>query len=221
MSKEVDSGALTLLNRMLGLAGQGSAQTLLEDGTLNQTLDVAATVRRSRTIAGSDGGLFSFSMENEHGAGATDRVTNVDVYGTGGTAENGVPPIVPSDLEWFLLYAGLITTGGTSSLFTEGVASLLFTPGMIGFSRQSSGGAASNANLDIPIPLGRWDLLSTADGSSGVGVQEDGAVMQRIGIRIRRGSSIRFNSAAGGVVDVALVGVAALVPIVLGQDGIS
>ena len=53
--KKIDSQALDVLQKALGLSGPGSPITELTDGVVDQVLEVGGVIRRSRTQAGTEG----------------------------------------------------------------------------------------------------------------------------------------------------------------------
>ena len=95
--KRIDSDALGILTKALGLTGAGSQLTELADGVVDQALDVVPIVRRGRVIGASEG-LFTAIMRNVHtdaetlttGIGGADPHVHAFEAGDANTAPGGV-----------------------------------------------------------------------------------------------------------------------------------
>lgn len=225
MGKAIDSGALTILNRILGIAGSatGSSQTDLDDGNLNQVLDVNPIVRRSRTQGNT--GWFYFLIENNH-SGADDEVGTVDPYGigTGGNGAVAPYPIAPVDggkgvppgFEVHLIGVGL-NRNSASGVLTGGLCSLIPPATQQGFGVDDAG---AQHLAGINIILARWDSINTATAAfgEGVGVTAEGNTWIPINLRVPRGSLIRLMTTSAAAAIYTMYGVVGLFPISLGQD---
>lgn len=211
MSKEVDSGALTLLNRSMNLAGRGSAHTLLLDGVLNQVIEVGGSVRRSLALAGSEG-IWLGQLQCEHGGAGSEAVA-IDPYAVGGNGDPGFPVKLPNQFDLWLITAAVARDGGAGT--GETILSVVFPAVARAFSRNNDG--TSDARTDIVYPLARWDSIQGLAGLE-PGVMEDGAVLANIGHRIRRGCKLQMNSNVGAAADIQINMVLGVFPATFGQD---
>jgi len=107
---KVDSPALAGLLKVLGIPGRGEETTFFDDGNLQQAVDVAFHIRRSRTIVQSEG-IFTAGLVNTHVGG--DAVSlNVDPYAfTAVTA--GFPTPVPEGFDVWVLNLFATATAAT------------------------------------------------------------------------------------------------------------
>lgn len=225
MGKAIHSGALTILNRILGIAGSrtGASQTDLDDGNLSQVLNVNPIVRRSRTPGNT--GWFYFLIENNH-AGADDEVGTVDPYGIGAGGNGAVAPYpiapvdggkgVPPDLEVHLIGVGLNRNSASGALAGALCAIIPLTTQQ-GFGVDDAG-AQHLAGININVA--RWDSINSATTAfgEGVGVSATGVPFVPVNMRIPRGALIRFSSTSGAAAIFTMYGVLGLFPISLGQD---
>lgn len=221
MAKFIDSGALTLMNRVLGLAGGGGAQrTELEDGLVNQTIDIGPVVRRSRSL--NIDGIFSGVFRFGHGAGSTTLSRSVDPWALGTTiARAPFPPFIPEGFDlWLLSCSGRITAGtdaefGSAALILEEI-----TPKSPAFGISHDGATIAgqlrgimNVALFTGIAVGgneTW-LVNAVGGHS----------FQKINTRIPRNSIIKLVGEASGAVTYQVDLVLQLVPSTLGQDAVT
>lgn len=215
--KEIDSGALELLNRMLRLGGGNSSEgpALLEEDRVSSVLDLQAVIRRSLALPGT-GGIGIGVLQAVNGAGATIVSVTLDPYAAGDDAIAPFPITIPPHLDFYVIGAGLSLVAVTATNFVEGLLSLNWSTAEMGFGRDQAG--ASVAATTGLVPLARWDLLSTVVQPASIGVKEDGNVYQAINMRIRRGMTLRYDQAATNAVEVNCVVVYALLPLGLGQD---
>lgn len=216
MSREIDSGALRLINRILGIKGVGSAQTELIDGDVSQVIDIVPVVRRSKTLAGSTGWFYA-CMRNAHGAGASDLETRVNPYTTvAGRIPPWPPRPFPVGLDIWILGACLEGIAGTVGNMTDAI--LLINPGGGAQAWGEDDGGTNIIDGDILIPLARWDDLASVGGTD-VGITEDGRVFAYIGQRLRPFDSVlSFRSTASNAVTVQCNLLLGLFPVGLGQD---
>lgn len=213
MTRPVDSGALTLVNRILKIAGSGfgAAQTDLDDGHLDQVLNVNEIVRRSRTT-GRDGLFYSVQL-NAH-AGADAELSFVNPYAAIGS-RNGWPAIVPNHLEVWLLEASLRETGVGGGL-TDAVL-LMQGPAVAQGFGQNDGAVA--VVITMNHILARWDSLVIANTDVGpYGITADGDPVQRINMRMPRDTSVQFITESAAAATFECTCIWGLFPIALGQD---
>jgi len=192
MSRDIDSGALTDLNRSLGVAGPGSGRTELEDGSLVQTIEVKSTVRRSRSL-GTTTGWFYGVLRHVH-AGAGGLSATMDPYAV--PVANAIPPYpaptVPEGQDVYLISASCVRNSGTATNFLSG-AVVLLPPAV----NQAFGAndAAAAVSTQPEIALCRWDLMNTEITSTpNFALQQSGEPRPIINLRIPRGSILSFES---------------------------
>ena len=209
--KAVNSSALELLRKAYGLAGVGSGETELDDGRLDQVVDVNPVARRSMSDAGTSGmytGLCLMTMP----AGASSSAAVLSAYDVG--TSNFPPwttPIVDR-LDIWLVGVGCAHVSGTVGNFTNASVSLYTPPEHLGFAINNT--ANSIARSGTNICLARWDVLN-ADTTA---LQEDGSSWQPVGKRLRRGEHYIFRCTATNAVVVELTVQLAVQPVALGQD---
>jgi len=216
MSREIDSAALTELNRVLGIAGPGSATTELDDGILNQVIDVAPIVRRSFTVGNT--GWFFFVMENVH-SGADAELSSADPYGlVGGAVPGAIPPYtvpVPLNLDVWLLSVMCKRSSGAGAL--SGAMGLLLPLAV----QQGWGIDDTGAPVveQVTLPFAFWDSIEAGTTAAGaIAKTPAGEVIVKPNMRIPRGCQIRFASEAGAAAEFQMVGIIGLFPATLGQD---
>ena len=225
--KQLDSNALGLVDRALGLAGPGSQQTELEDGLVAQTLDVTNLVARSRSPI-QHGQKWAI-IQNVHST-TSDALTAVDPYFIPGGA---APLVAPYGVQWNwpdpvplgfdIWYLGCVTQVVTGTGFTEGYFGMVggqVPAGAFGYTHSGIGITAST----IRYPLQSWSgealvggiLFGTAIASS----QQVFATGQR-GVRIPRGTTLEFRSRSSAAITVQAMPLLGLFPQALGQDVIT
>ena len=224
MPREIDSGALTALNRSLNLAGSSGSSTQLLDEAVHQVLDVTTIVRRSLTLAGTSGITWGV-LQNDHGAGASGLSTTINPYSpTTADLRSSFPANLPIQFEIWLLGASLVLASGTGSNLTEMTLSQSIVPTNTAFGIDDSGDSPSVFSGAFGVPLARWDTMDTTLGSGStatMALQENGTPFAKIGLRLRRGISLVFRSGSTGAASVACVLSLGVFPIATGQDVIS
>lgn len=216
MSSEIDSSALLILNRALGLAGVGSQTSILDDGNVNLVMEISEIVRRSRSLAGTTG-WFTCIMRNSHpAAGALN--TTVNPYNVaGGSNTLPYPDPVPIGLDFWILGASCARNAGTGTL-DGGV--LQFAPDNLNMGWGIEDDGTTPIILAGAIDLAFWDGWDTSTGQPVGQNSISGATYQRIMMRIPRGvGTLRwFSDVAGAAADADVRMVCALLPESLGQD---
>jgi len=213
--KVVSSDALGVVNKALGIAGQGARITEFPDGELVQVIDVTSPIRRGRTLAGTTG-MFHAGFRNEH-AGAGDLTNQIDVYNAGATVSVApYPPVMPDYFDVWLLSAMLRRISGTGTI----AATLGFQWGTgVAFGR------ADDGTLQLPsdqMVLAWWD--GTATAINVFGTQNDANPWQKIGIRIPRtaggAAQLFFITTASAASDWECEMLLGVFPVSLGQDAL-
>lgn len=216
MVKRVDSDALGVLNRALGLTGAGSPITELQDGVVDQVLSVGDIVRRGRTLAGNEG-IFYGRMLNEH-AGAGTLTTTVNVYNLATTSTPEVAPYpvpMPKQFDVWILAAILRLTAGAAS--TTAVLNARLPAVAQGWGVDDGGGDQFGI---ATIPLAFWDTIVGPSGFS-FGVGRDEVMYQKIGLRLPRSlddAALQFVSTSVGIQTYLCDVILGVFPVALGQD---
>lgn len=216
MSREVDSGALTFINRALGIAGVGSPRTELIDGDINQTVEIANVARRAAPGTGQFWGLH----QTAHGAGATSLSATISPYGpdlpNGNTcAVAPYPNPVPSKFDLFLIGASVHLSAVAN--YIAGSIQLNVPATNKGFGIQNNEGVFAAVNPASTVFVA--DFPATAGGLQGVmAVTGTGQVWLPLRFRVRRGTTITFSTDAGGAITITLNTLWSLQPICFGQN---
>lgn len=211
--KRIDSQALGILQRSLGLTGQGSPITELLDGTVDQVLEIGACVRRGRTQAGTEG-IYAIIMECNHAIADT-QTASWTPYNSGTGTIAPWPSPTPPGFDIWLLYVGGIQTVGSS---TVNVALRIMNEA----ARQGFGideaGAAVVADSDIVIA--HFDTALATTGS--FLIQEGGSPIARLNIRLPRTTAmtLQMSSTSSAATLNRLSIIVGLFPTALGQDGV-
>jgi len=207
--RQVTSQALDNINEVVGLGRGGAQLTQFEDGILQQTLVANDFIRRSKALGGSEG-LFGLEMANVH-AGATTISLNVDPYAlTLGTEIPPYPTPVPRGFDFWLLDATVLTTG--AGIITDADVHMTWPATKTAFLVAGSTFHAMAA-WDGDAVVGTIARWMTANG-------EINTIRQRLGVRVPRGATIGFGSAASAAGTATFQITCALLPAGLGQDGI-
>jgi len=214
--KRVDSDALGIVTKSLGLSGSGSQITELEDGIVGQTLDIVPLARRGRTHADVQG-LYYPTLRNAHTDAST--VTNaIDPYNVGTVLD--VPPypaVMPDLFDIWLLGASIRHVSGTASGFSLGTLSLTVGTRSQGFGRSEVGTLVLVAQ---PQRLAFWDAIATDATAFGL-LNLVGQPHAKFGMRLPRGgggSTLTFVSVSTVTVAVDLQLQLGVFPVALGQD---
>lgn len=214
MGKPIQSNALDGLYRSLGLSGGvAPGVTILDDGTVSQTLDIGQVVRRSRT-PGVTAGWYYGVLENDHPAAGMVEST-LDPYNAGAAAIAPFPAVISGalGLDFWLLSASVRRVAGVGAL--DGGVLYLDAVGTQQAWGIDDSGVPSAGLQDIPVA--RWTALDNTTGHAH-GISGNGDAMVKIGLRVAQPSSIRFRSDATDAAMIRCVMVCGLFPAGLGQD---
>ena len=211
--KQIDSDALGIINRALGITGAGAAITQLMDGSVSQVLDVTAAVRRGRTIQPMQG-VFTAILRNVHGAANT-LVTTWSPYAGGTGTRPPWPDPVPTQFDVWLLQASTrqISGGGTF----RGALFINYDGIQQGFGADDSGVAVV---ASFPHPIINWD--GTATNTHTIGIEDGKLPALPAAIRLPRanapGTQLVFSSTSSAIATFDVQLVVGLFPVTLGQD---
>ena len=212
--KKIDSDALGILNRSLGLSGIGSPVTELEDGIVDQTLSVNDIARRGRSLAATEG-IFVWRLRNAH-TDATSTTSTINPFAVGTTlAHPPYPSPMPAQFDVWLLKATLRRVSGTGTL--SAALHLNMPAHVVGISVQGVG------SLGIGITshtIAFWDAVAVEN--VGFGILNQGGTMANLGYRLPRSATTQVvfatTSSATSVYDLLIT--AGVFPIALGQDAV-
>ena len=215
MARLIDSDALDILTKSLGLTGRGAQETELFDGVVDQSLDLVAIVRRGRTQAGKEG-IYTATMRNSH-TGAQTITNTVEPYAVGTIAVVApYPNPVPPEFDVWLLQAAIRQVSGTGTL--SATLSLRY-PGQQGWGITESG--AAQILVAQAHRLAHWDTVVTV-GTNFAVLAGSAQPTAFIGTRIPRGGAtelifITVSDATSSWDCQLTLGV---FPVALGQDGL-
>lgn len=211
--KQIDSQALAIVNRALGLFGSGASLTEFLDGSVDQTLDIGDLVRRGRTVAKSQG-IFMGLLRNIHGAANTQTSTFQPYLGGTGTIAPYPEPMPPGFDIWVLAaYVRQLSGSGT---FT---GALMIDPNTtnLGWGVDQAGNAVSAA---ARMALIFWDSLVTQTDT--FALLEDGQPWAKIGQRLfrlnRDDVALLFSSTSSAAATFDCFVMLGVFPVGLGQD---
>ena len=213
MVKRIDSQALGILNKSMGLSGAGSPLTELADGVVDQVLSVGEIVRRGRVL-GITEGIFVCRLRCNHVAANSLTATIAPFAAGAALVDAPFPSPIPSQFDFWLLGASVFVVGAGTLSGTL----LLRTPALVqGLSVTNAGGAVT-ANV-ISHPLAFWDTTATESIEFGVLTGTVG-VWKKLGLRLPRhpDTELRFASTSSDVVTFDCNIICGLFPVALGQD---
>lgn len=193
MSKEVDSGALRTINRVLGIAGATSPGTELETEQIVQTLDLNPYVRRGRVV-GNLSGWYMGLLQNVHVA-AGDLDSLIDPYEPGDSAIAPYPASVPRGWDVWVLGICLDRSTGAGTL-AGAVVGLNPLGRSQGWGQNNSGaGVGSTPNM----PIARFvSVNADAAGTLAIGVSGNGSTYVETRLRVPRGATLTLDTTAAG-----------------------
>jgi hypothetical protein len=220
---EIDSGALSEIRRTLNMAGTQASETELLDGLVSQTIDINGVVRRSLSLAGTGGQSWGL-LENTHGGGSTTLSNTIDPFNPGDRHQAPFPPELNIQFEMWVLNVSMIMVSGTASNFTQGILGQLIAPSQTSWAREEDGTAPPVMGDVFLDPLARFDTITDTHGSgqsATAGLTEQGNVSVPVNKRIRRGTSLRWLTAATNAVSACVVINLGVFPVTTGQDAVT
>ena len=217
----IDTSALTVMRRALGIAGTGSGHTELDDDNLSQVIDVVPISRRSLAFGS---GIWQMQMQFVH-SNTTGRNIIFDPYQpstiAGGTPanKNGYPTVVPQGFDVWLIAMSMTTNNATDfSSVTAGIITTASASGMM--IKNVNGVFTSPAGSAIEFPLAHWDTTDVMTNGTIAGLTIQGDLVAQVGYRLRRGERISADSVTDGAGSTTnnLTLTLGLFPVALGQD---
>ena len=205
--KKIDSQALDVLQKALGLSGPGSPQTDLADGVVDQVLEVGPIIRRSRTQAQTSG-IYTALIRNVHSA-ANSITGTIAPYQAGALARAPYPSPMPAGFDVWLLFAAVTQLSGTGTL---SAALRVNCPARI------MGITAVGAQISVQN-VSFWDTIVTESTTFAVqsGTTHPG---KKIGMRLPRDAAtqIIFGTTSSALATFDCFMTLGVFPVALGQD---
>lgn len=216
MPRVIDSDALDVLPKSLGLAGTGAPSVELIDGAVDQVLDVGPIVRRGRTVAQTQG-IFRAVFQNAHAA-ADNRSSVWTPYVTIEAERiEPFPTPVPEVFDLWLLGATVNRAAGTGTA----TAALSIQNVRQGMGVDSTPAAVTSNIRNI---MAFWNQTETVNTT--FLTAPDGQPWQKLHIRIPRvsesGSNVQifFTSLSSALATWECNVYFGMFPVALGQDGV-
>ena len=214
--KKIESDALVLVNRILGLGGGSlQAESSLDEQTVSMVLDITNALRRGRA-GGVDGGLFYGVFENTHAASGA-LTSTVDPYNPAGLVPDisAYPTPVPVGFDVWYIGGSMDRSSGAGDL-NGAVVFLGPTAQQQGFGvRDNDARVVTNPG----ISLIRWTALDTTITGVERGIVDGaGGYFARVALRLARGVTINFRSEAAALATFRHTGFFGVFPESLGQD---
>ena len=212
--KLVDSQALGMVNKALGLTGTGAATTEFLDSLVDQVFDVAPVVRRGRT-PGITQGLFYATMDNVHGAADT-LFTDVQPYTDSIGVSAPFPSPIPDTFDLWLIASSVLQISGTGTL--AGLLSVQYGDQFAAFSLDDSGAAVTPPAFGHILQT--WDTLTTIAGQEfgSNALSPDVTKFHKIRLPRSQHTHITFRSTSSAIATFRCALLLALMPVSLGQD---
>jgi len=228
MSRTMNSQALVLLDRILGLSGPGGEQyTTLDDGNVQQVLEISEVARRSLTPAGSSG-LFTIIARNTSTVVSALHSQDIDPYNLAAeltlTADtNGWPVPVGRGFDVWLIgasmwsgYAANIDFGQLNMLMPESATAI--------YQHQTDNATPVQATDTSTHQLVVWDTPLDEDVMPGATdmrtwATENGTIYVPFNMRLVRGVKLNWITYFNAVTATAYVNlIMGIFPEGLGQD---
>jgi len=207
--KKIDSQALDVLQKALGLSGPGSPVTELTDGVVDQVLDVTPIVRRSRT-QGQTSGLYTGLLRNAHAAAESKSSLLQPYVAVPGTSLAPYPSVMPAGFDVWVLSAAVTQLSGTGTI---SAALRVTVPGSVMGISSAAGAAISNYTLAF------WDKVIVEGSTFGV-TSGDVSPWVRLGFRLPRSGTTQliFASTSSAIATFDCFVMLGVFPVALGQD---
>lgn len=214
--KKIDSDALGVLTRSMGLSGAGSPITELTDGVVDQSLSVNEVVRRGRTQARTEG-IYTAKMRAIHTAANSVTVTvNPYEIGVAASVIAPYPSPMPAGFDiWLLTVAGHRVSGG-------GNVNIQL---LVNYATTQQGWGVDNVGAAVvglsSISIRFWDTLATTAGTVTL-LNTRSAQPVAVGIRLPRSleTAVVMASTSTAIATFELDLVLGVFPTSLGQDGL-
>jgi len=212
--RDIDSDALSQVQRQLGISGVGTGVAMLEDDELRQVLDVGPAVRRGRADV-ANGGWFWGVLVNEH-AGASSLSSFINPYEPMALSLTSFPPLVDvSRFDIWIAGATLRLLSGATSI--ADAALIIGAPlRSLAFGKTDSGAGITPSGGGFVIQS--WGTKVVASDTFTYMLPEVRVPFETTNIRMPRGSNLVFDTQSIGVSTYELSIIMGLFPIGLGND---
>jgi len=213
--KKIDSDALGVLNKSLGLSGAGSPVTELMDGVVDQVLSVNEVARRGRTQAATQG-IYTAVFENVHSAGDSER-SSVNIYDIGLGVIPPWPDPMPIQFDIWLLGATAIRLSGSGTVLAN--LGIIYGAAQQGWGRTDTG-VGIVANFEHVVA--NWDSVLQIETLVFLRLEDAGGISSQPGIRLPRSPDtiLTFASVSSAAATYRCQVVLGVFPASLGQDGL-
>jgi len=217
----IDSGALDVVQRQLGLTGKGSQEAVFEDGVAQQSFDIFSAVRRGQSARG-DGGYFYLAMSHEHaGAGAISQgvnpyqVADAVVFNEWPGNDGGAG--VTRNFDVWIESVGLERTdAGAGVMARPAVVRLTMGTSSLGIGIDGAGAVLEATGSQM---IAMWDGLVTVAGAIVTAVNLDtNEMVKKLGFRMPRSGTLQFITDMDAAVDMKFTLAMMLVPVAMGSD---
>lgn len=213
--KKIDSDALGVLNKSLGLSGAGSPMTELTDGIVDQVLSINEVARRGRTQAATQG-IYTGLFENVHSAADTER-SSVNIYDIGLGVIAPWPDPMPVQFDIWLLSATCSRLSGTGTVNAS--LGIIYGAAQQGWGRTDTGvGVVASPEHVVAL----WDSVIVVETFTFLRLEDVGGLSAQPGIRLPRSPDtvLTFASASSAISTYRCQLVLGVFPASLGQDGL-
>ncbi len=205
----VDSDALGIVTRSLGLTGRGAQVTEFLDGQVQQVLDVAPLVRRGRTQTDT-GGIYTGTMQTVHTDAETITFT-VNPFDVTTGRVSPYPGPITNRFDLWVISVSVRRVSGGGTLTAQ--ANLAYSAAQIGWGIDDSGVAVtSNAGGSVAF----WDSIAVQ--SNAFGLQNGSNPTQFIGQRLFPGTVLQVSATSSLTSTYNFIWLLGVFPIALGQD---
>jgi len=214
VGRPIEGDALTALDKALGLTGKATAVAELQDATLEQVIDVSPVVRRSRSLAGSQGIIYGVLQNVHAGSGTLVSVVNPLLVDTADVVAP-YPTPMPPELDVWYLGCTVVRDSGTGTF--EGLLEIQDTNA--GWGRDDSGGPVTAVATRTIVAV--WSAIRASAGAEfGTLGGQLQAYDQNNAMRIPRGGTpvFAFRSNASAIATYACFIRLGIFPSSLGQD---
>jgi len=213
--RRIDSSALEFMTKMLGLGGPPDPETILDDGRIDQVIDLAPVIRRSLTLAGSGGGIMYAVMENVHSA-ADSEISTLFPYQPGALRVlNAFTNPLPDTFDIWLIAAALQQTSGTGTV--EALMTVELPDQTQAMGVDDGGTVVTQADMEFPLAF--WDTLRTENLV--FGQSDNGEIYKKLNMRLARSqsaTSLQFYTTSSAASEYQLLLLLGVFPVGWGQD---
>ena len=192
---------------------QAPSPTVLDDDNISLTLPIAPDIIRRSLSSQPTGGWFQGILENVH-SGADDESSEISPYEAGVDAVAPYPESISAEFDLWLMSIYGSRTSGSGGL-TGAVGSMLPKGHAQGWGRDDAGAPLVTTSR---VPLAEFDSITTLTVGFAFMQTQQGLLLQPVGMRLPRGTTLRFNSTSAAAAEFQMAFILGLFPAALGQD---